>query len=477
MSLKKVDKEKITKALALHLPIEILTYFMPRVTEQYCYEVLSEFLIQCRQDEFVDKLTFIVGELLTNAKKANTKRIYFAEKNLDIYNPSDYEKGMKTFKSDTLSNVNYYLELQKKYGYYIIFRLHYLYDCIHIEVRNNAVLTFAEKDRIREKLETDEVSADETLDMTEGGGLGLRICILMLRELGLKDNSIKVFSDNYETISQITIPCDEICEKELIELSKTFVNHQNFLPISRSNFEDLNKLLNEPVPDLRRITNLLSEAVTLTTLLLKEADFSNDMPCTIPHVLNQLGLEKIRKIFSEENPDIKLVDAQKDNEIFEHSKRVAMIAYNLAKNYYPEEPLFADEMYTIGLIHDYSTFLISEPSEEQKNAINELQQKMNVPDFMIKSFYENRSHSLVEKYLFEKYNFPEKVITVNLYQNDPTYAPEEERRYAKFLYLADMIDYYNTKQAEFYQFNKSVLAEFEIYTSKNLKHLIAGICL
>ena len=61
--------------------------------------------------------------ILTNAKKANTKRVYFKEKCLDINDDVQYEEGMSTFKVDTLSNINHYLELQKQAGLYIKFLL------------------------------------------------------------------------------------------------------------------------------------------------------------------------------------------------------------------------------------------------------------------------------------------------------------------------------------------------------------------
>ena len=49
-----------------------------------------------------------------NAKKANTKRVYFMEKGLDLNNDKDYELGMKTFKQETFDNIQYYLQKQKE---------------------------------------------------------------------------------------------------------------------------------------------------------------------------------------------------------------------------------------------------------------------------------------------------------------------------------------------------------------------------
>ena len=88
------DKEKISLAVQLHTPLEIMTYTLPREKERYIQEILSYFLIQCHQEHMTDNLVFCLSELLTNAKKANTERVYFKEQNLDINNEMDYHQGM-----------------------------------------------------------------------------------------------------------------------------------------------------------------------------------------------------------------------------------------------------------------------------------------------------------------------------------------------------------------------------------------------
>ena len=113
------DRERIKTSIGLQLPIEITSYTLPRNTETYVRNVLEMFLDECHQEHLKEYLNFCLSELLTNAKKANTKRVYFAEKGLDINNPDDYEKGMENFKMETLTNIDHYLELQRKAGLYI----------------------------------------------------------------------------------------------------------------------------------------------------------------------------------------------------------------------------------------------------------------------------------------------------------------------------------------------------------------------
>ena len=116
---KAIDKEKIKSSIRLWLPISITTYTLPRSMENYMQDVLATFLSECHQEHMASFLSYCLGELISNAKKANTKLIYFNEKKLDINNEDDYNKGMKTFKKDTLEDINHYLTLQKKAGLYV----------------------------------------------------------------------------------------------------------------------------------------------------------------------------------------------------------------------------------------------------------------------------------------------------------------------------------------------------------------------
>ena len=115
------DIDKIKKSIQANLPLSIMTYTLPHEMEIYMSDVLTAFLKELNQENLIEYLTYCLNELVTNAKKANTKRVYFDEKNLDINNSKDYVEGMKTFKTDTLDNIKHYLKLQKEKGYYIKF--------------------------------------------------------------------------------------------------------------------------------------------------------------------------------------------------------------------------------------------------------------------------------------------------------------------------------------------------------------------
>ncbi|MBP5448217.1 MAG: hypothetical protein J6X95_09050, partial [Treponema sp.] len=143
-----VDRNKVRTAINAGIPLSLTTYTLPHEMEVYMDDILLAFLEEHDQTQMVEYLSYCLSELITNAKKANTKRVYFKFKKLDITNQADYELGMKTFKTDTLNDINYFLGLQKKAGLYIRLILQFRNHKIKLEVRNNSDLTIFEYKRI-----------------------------------------------------------------------------------------------------------------------------------------------------------------------------------------------------------------------------------------------------------------------------------------------------------------------------------------
>ena len=233
-----VDTEKIKRAISSGLPLTIITYTLPHDMEMYMGEILEAFLKELGQSQMVQYLTYCQQELITNAKKANTKRIYFTEKKLDINNEDDYHEGMKDFKRITLNNIAYYLEKQKRAGLYVKLVLQFRNNKVKMEVRNNSALTYFEYKRIHDKLSRVQqyTSVDDALnqilDDTEGAGLGLIIMILMLEKIGMTEEKFQIISENGETITRIILPVSLDTRRDLDIISREFEkNIDNLLKI------------------------------------------------------------------------------------------------------------------------------------------------------------------------------------------------------------------------------------------------------
>ena len=203
-----VDSEKIRKATRMGVPLSITTYTLPHEIELYITEILSLFLQELNQERLKDYLSYCINELTANAKKANTKRVYFAERKLDINNMHDYETGMRDFKEDTLSDIDYFLRLQREAGLYVKVIMQVKNNTIVLEIRNNSEMNKVEFKRVFDKIArsrqfaTLEEAFSQVMDDSEGAGLGLVILILMLKKVGLND-------DHYEVLVKTAKPLHE----------------------------------------------------------------------------------------------------------------------------------------------------------------------------------------------------------------------------------------------------------------------------
>ena len=221
-----VDSNKIKHAVSKGLPVSLKTYTFLRGFSKHVDLVLDVFLHEIQRPEMQNFLSYVINELAANAEKANAKRVFFASKNLDINDEADYEKGMRLFKADMIANLDYYLELQKERGLYIKIILLCSGNDLIIEVRNNTELAKTELKRILDKLACArkysalEDVIPESVDDSEGAGLGIRISIVMLRKIGMPDDNFSVLVENGETIMRMVIPLEKDKDAGAPELGK-----------------------------------------------------------------------------------------------------------------------------------------------------------------------------------------------------------------------------------------------------------------
>lgn len=476
-----VDRQKIINSVKLHLPIEVTSYTLPRNMETYFRGIEQVFLEACHQEHLKEYIDFCLGELLTNSKKANTKRVYFKEKNLDINDPADYAVGMENFKDETTSNIEHYLELQKKEGYYIKFSMQLKDNTIVIDIKNNALLTSFEKERIEHKLATaqkydnmDEVIAN-VIDQSEGAGLGIIIIVLMLQKVGLTKDCFKIFCTDTETITRITLPCDVKISAGVEIVSYEFVNMQRKLPVLKENFDEVNKIIKAGFIDRNKLLSCLRKDITLTLLTLKYA-MEKDKNCfNLPKALEILSDQDLKFIFSDSNPTSDFIPVSDDlKQSWKHAYRTAFFAYNIYKNKNPLGMEFDDEgMYLLGLLNNIGSVLPQTASEEQKEYIVELtDQYEGVSEKIRDVFKTGSSNNYISSIFTKKIGLSENVYTIMKTWNISDNIPEEHKEAAKILYLAEMMQYFSEGAVEFYQIDKQILQENNIEDEEQFKSII-----
>lgn len=442
--------------------------------EIYIRNILIAFLEECHQEHLQEYLVFCLGELLTNAKKANTKRVYFKEKGLDIHDPEDYEKGMETFKEDTLTNIDHYLEMQKKEGLYIKLDLQLRGDKVKIEIRNKAKLTVFEEERIQDKLnrvqqfDNMEEVYNTVLDQTEGAGLGIIIMVLMLQKVGLAKENYQVESVGGETITRILLPCNKTLFAAQETMASEFLNKQNAMPVLKSHFNELQALLASPDYTKQKVKALIQSDITLSLLLLSAAVKKDKSYNDIFTAFNSLNDDEIKTIFMPENCKVhEIEDTEENKALWEHSRRSAFFAFNIYKNNLVLSERYGEgQLYTAGLLNNIGTLLTKCATEEQKTYLKELSSKYEEADKICDMFWNGNSRNYLNQIYAMRLGMPEDLVCVISSWNYWELVPERLLDAAYGTYLAEIMQYYQEGLIDFYQIEKKALDFFKI-TSEN----------
>jgi putative nucleotidyltransferase with HDIG domain len=477
-----VDETKIKKAILSGVPFTLTTFTLPREAEAYIEEILSLFLKYAGKEDLKDYIVYSVLELAANAKKANTKRVYFAENGLDISKNYDYTIGMENFKENTLSNITHFLQQQEKKGLYIRLVLQLKGDLILIEIRNNAIAVSTELDRIHDRLarsrqyqSLDEVFS-QVIDDSEGAGLGLIILVLMLKKIGLQEDCFEIGNNEKETIARLRIPMDQVNVENVYGLSQAIVNNIDSLPHFPENIIEIQRLLDDPDAGMSAIARQMSMDPALTADLLRIVNSAQYMLTkhieNIGEAVKMVGLRGIRNLLYSYGSQLILgSDSTEKKELWEHSYKTAFYAYSLV-NRFKRDKMLLDFAYVSGILHDIGKIIFSNVHPDLLSKLRNFSAERKIPKSTLENLSAGMNHAGIGALIAEKWNFPEELVAAIRYHHNPTAAPEDYRTLVDSVYLADMLCEYEKFNIAFEQIETDSLKNFDITTKQQLDDLL-----
>lgn len=480
-----VDEEKIKKAIQSGLPLTITTYTLPKEIEIYIEQVVDSFLKHMNQSKLKDYVVYCVQELVVNAKKANTKRVYFMERGLDINDPEDYKIGMASFKEETLNQIGHYLQVQKEKGLFIKVNLQVKRNTIHIEIRNNVTATRMEQIRIQDKMARSrqygnlEEALSSVLDDSEGAGLGLVILVLMLKKIGLDDTCFTIKTTEKYTIASISIPLDSAMVENMSVLSNAIVDNINSLPQFPENVLHIQKLINDPDSDMAAIARQISMDPALTADLLKIVNSAQYMLSkkvdNISDAVKMVGIKGIKNLLYSYGTQKVLGDDTVDKkQLWEHSYKTAFYAYNLVKNFKHDNSLL-DDVYVGGILHDIGKIIFSNVHPDLLDKIKTFSTERNLPASTFEDLSAGMNHAELGAMIAEKWNFPERLVAAIRYHHDPEATPQEHKDLVDAVYLANMFCEYENGNINFDQLEISPLESYNLQSKKQVDTLLAKL--
>lgn len=430
-------------------PFVIKSYRFPHSVEMEMESVLRVFLTELGREILTDSINYCLRELAVNAKKANTKRVYFEEKRLNLEDSDDYTSGMQNFKNETLDNIAYWLEKQEAAGLYVKVTFLVRGRDLEIAVANNTKITRKEQIRIYDRIarsrafRTLEEAMTTVLDDSEGAGLGIVILVLMLKKIGLDEEAFDIDVEGDETVARLVIPMGETKVEHLEHISDELANTIDSLPQFPESILELRRLLDDPDAKMGAIARTLGKDPSLTADLLRTVNSARYMlPRRMDNVVEAVkvvGLRGLRQMLFSYGTQRILGDGG-DNEttrsLWEHCQRTAFFGYGIGR-YVLKRKEILDDVYVGGILHDMGKIVFSNMHPETVARVQQFCLKKGIASSVFEEMNDGIDHAEVGARLAHRWNFPDVLVETIRHHHSPLKAKAQHRTVVAVVYLAN----------------------------------------
>ncbi|QEN04495.1 HDOD domain-containing protein [Thiospirochaeta perfilievii] len=477
------QKEKIFSALTKSIPITITTHKVSRDTELRIEAILELILSEFGLIEVHDKISYCLKEIITNAKKANTKRIYFEKNGLRMDSPEDYKRGMTSFKEDTLSNIDYYLKLQEEAGLYVKISFHAQGSVLMLTVRNNSEISQKELSRVYDRMarartyHSMEEAFSEILDDSEGAGLGIVIMVLMLKKIGLTEEAFEISVNDGVTSAALTLKMADVRAEGIELLIDEIVNGIDSIPQFPENIRRIQDLINDKDSSMTDIAKQISIDPAMTADVLKIVNSSQFMlPNKVENLLSAvslIGMKGLRDLILRYGAQ-KTLKFEGSRKLWEHSHFVAFSAYSLARARRLSKDI-AEDAFMGGILHDIGKAVFANISAGLMTRFEKIAKSKSLPTKIIEDLFAGYNHAEIGARIAEKWNFPDSLVSCIRYHHDPLKCKKGDKGYVFAVYLANIFAGYLSGDIIFEQIDPTVLTFFHINDEDELKVIISEL--
>lgn len=467
-----IDITEIQRAALRSIPLTFRLTSLPHESHALLDRILEAYLLELGQELILEPLGYCVKELIINAQKANTKRLFFEEKGLDINSETDYERGMETFRAECAERLEHWLDLLKQRGQYIGVTFHATRGSLAISVRNGAVLTHREQVRIFDRITRARAyhsfveALAQPIDTAEGAGLGIMILLQFLKRMGLGEEAFGIESRGGHTVAELRIPMNKVQLEKIGVLTQAIVRDVDALPHFSETILDLIHLSEEPRATISQIAGRIATDPALTADLLKLVNSAHYMlPRRVNNILQGVkivGMRGLRnllytygaqKILGEKYSEMKA--------LWDHSYRTAYYAFMLARSFKARADIL-DDVYVSGILHDLGQIIVSYLHPQAMEQVALFCKEKDIPPRILERFSFGLNHADIGALIARKWNFPEQLVHGIKHHHEPLVTPVQYKDVVFCVYLANAFSDLERGYVTFEQIETPVLLEFGI---------------
>ena len=476
-----LDIRRVIDSIERYEPVDLTAYKVPASSIAGIGKILELYLRKIKLQNYYFQFFYALRELIENAKKANLKRVYFKQNNLDLNNPEHYEQGMQSFKGEVYSRISEYENLLKESGLYV--RTTFAVDDTHfyITITNNVHISPAEEERINERLNRSqgfssvEEAFQTVLDSSEGAGLGIVMLVLMLRKIGLDRNAFSIQGFNGATVARVSIPRHDLVVRHLSDLAGRIREELQQIPQFPEHILTLQRLIEDPEVAFNRIEHTISMDPGLAAELLRMVNSAafgiHRRVKTISEAISLMGLKGIRDLITAYGTVKIMVERYGEmEELWNHCYRVAVYASSIARRYSLRK--IYEIVYSSSLLHDLGRVLVDFLSPEFFNKLRRFSTEKKIPPEEFERFAIGTHHAEVGALMAEGWEYPEAITETIRHHHTPDACPKKYTDLVQTVYLANFLDDLDRGRASADQLSPEVMNRFSLHSTDSQQELL-----
>lgn len=428
-----------------------------------------------------DMLLTVLKELINNAIKANAKRLYFRQKNLDIKNKDEYRKGMETFKEEVFSENNPILE--QLHDAKLIVRIFFkvLPETLRISVINNMPILEEElskvESRVKKAYTYNDISDafDDVLDDSEGAGLGLIMALILFKNVGFPRDSFSITTDGKLTITKIVIPKHSDPLEFHTKIADELLEELENIPSFPENIVEIQRLCANPESTIREIAESIKRDPGLTTAILKLANSAGYITIkkieTIEEAVKIIGTKGINTLLVASGVQ-KILDSRykKFESVWKKSYKTAFYAQRIAIQL--KRSKMGEFAYLAALLADIGKIVVLSINPAKMGKLIEITGNKNLADTnILEEITLGISHSTLGSLICKKWKFNDALVKTIEFHHRPHLSPEKYRDLIFTVYLAYVFAEIEDKNFRFEIVDEDVLEFFNLVDKKNFEML------
>ena len=476
------NKKQIYDKIVKGEPVKLSFKYVTDDLLMFINSILTRELAKHDLQYLIYSVVTILRELIVNALKANTKRIFFDINKLDINNPAEYASGIVRFKEEIVGDFDSMQDIIQKNEHSINFNISEENEGLLFTIKNSVAITPEELVRInmRIALAVEKSSFNEIYDTiedeTEGAGLGLALIVMFLKSMGVDPLSFTIKSDGKITVASVHLPYQLKPAEVTTTVKKQILEEITGIPTFPENIITLLQMCSNPDADIEKIAQAIKLDVSVTSDVIKLANsagfISGQRVDDINRAVMKIGLKNLKNILLASNAR-KIMESRysKFEEIWEHCNRVAFYSRQIALKYKVQGGA-ADNAYVAGLLHDLGQVVLLAVDMESVRKIAEIVEDRNIiTTTVMEELSIGISHAEIGHMVSEKWNFPEFLAQIIRHHHSPLNIPEEFRDVGFCVYLANMIAGIEKRKYYYYYIEEMVLERFNIKDESELVKL------